>query len=189
MRYAPSLISLAVTLTALTACGNDQAPDRTDAAAAQSAPTRTEGASVLVKDGPGSGNVGPRGERDRLMVIYAAMQRDFAAGNMTAVCRRVSTTALYQFPPGPKRDAAQSCTAKLSTYARMLDEQGVRSQPLEIVQVRVYEPLDIGGVTVKHPDGDTIRIPFKREDGGWKLELGIFDRPDTLRATLPSPRS
>jgi hypothetical protein len=134
-----------------------------------------------VDDGPGTSNVGERRDRDRLLALFTGMQRDFQAGRMDAVCRHVSRKLLSRFPPG-EEGWRGPCAARLARYARMREDRGASAPELTLVWVRVYDGLDIGGITVREA-GERTRIPFVREQGLWKLELGVFERPDMLDGT------
>jgi hypothetical protein len=121
-------------------------------------------------------------ELNRLANIYATMQRRFQAGDMQGVCRYVSDSMLDQFPPDTERTDS-SCAHKLDAYAAGLRKQGNPKPRIVVRWIRTYPEIGIGGITGR-VGKDAVRVPFGLEDDGWRLQLGVFDRPETLNGTL-----
>lgn len=106
---------------------------------------------------------------------------------MAGVCAHVSPYLLEQFPPGS--DLLKTpCASRLAAYARQLRRKGDPAPRLEIDWLRIYENFNIGGITATDDRGRRLRVPFQPEDGGWKLRLGVFARPDTLNGTIAKTR-
>jgi hypothetical protein len=122
-------------------------------------------------------DVGSAREVRDLVDLMAGMQRDFRARDMAAVCERVSSSWLSQFPPGAEDDD-EPCRVKLAEFARSTRRAGVRRRALDIARVRVYG--GIAGITVHNGRTGRYRIPFVPEDGAWKLQLGVFPEPKVL---------
>jgi hypothetical protein len=184
-RCAP-IVTLALMLAAAApGCGSSESSPSDNPSVAGSAQTSTNPSpspgDTSSSTDPDVGN--PRALR-RLVRTYTGMQRAFQRGNMAAVCANVSQGFLHQFPPGVRREDIP-CAARLELYAKRLGPDA-RPAKLEVVRVRIYDYLYIGGIMVTTPAGDRIRIPFIREDGRWMLELGTFPNPETLNATLDS---
>lgn len=178
---APVSSALAALLAALTilAAGCGDGGDGGSARASERIPIST------VDYGTRPVDVGNPRELNRLANLYATLQRRFQAGDMAGVCARVSARFLDQFPPGPSDAAEQgSCATRMAAYARKLQRDGGKAPELTIDWLRIYDSLNIGGITATDDRGKALRVPFTRENGQWKLELGVFARPDTLAGTL-----
>jgi hypothetical protein len=163
-------------------CGgsDDSAPGDT----AQTAATNTQ-TTTSTDDGVGPlPDVGDKRERDKLTAVWARIRSDFRKGRMGAVCARVGGFGMGGFPPG-KADPPGGCERKLRWFANHLTQRPP-AERLTVGGVRVYE-FGIGGITLVDAQGARTRVPFLIEDGQWKIELGVFNRPEMLVAPIENP--
>ena len=171
-------VLLAGSVIALSGCG-----DGDSARAVERIPIST------IDYGTRKADYGNPRELNQLANIYATIQRRFQARDMAGVCAHVSRHMLSQFPPNRDDPDTTPCTRRLTVYARELRKKDPVPRPkLRIDWLRIYDYLDAGGITATDNHGQSMRIPFIRENGRWNLQLGVFSRPDTLNGTILRPQ-
>jgi hypothetical protein len=182
-----ALVLAAVLAGASSACGSDdrEKPAARNERLAQQRPQRqdAEDGRLTTTTGEVITNFGSRRAGRQAVRGLVQLQRDFRSGRMTAACTRISDFMLSQFTPaGTKPDTP--CPAKLEAYAGQLAERGTPAARLRLLWVRSY--TGEAGIWVDDERGRRLRIPFSSSTGhgNWQLDLGSFEEPAVLAATL-----
>ena len=163
--------------------GNPSARADGDPSAGSRSPARGGDGTITGPSGRVIRNWGDRRERLRTLATFRGIVADFRAGRMAAACEHVSDFSLESFPdgagPGP------TCPQRMRLLARRLERRGARSRPLRLLWVRSYAM--VSGIWVEDHLGIRFRVPFLRHGDDWRLEVGVFTRPDVLAAELVGP--